>query len=128
MTVLALGALGATASAQTTVTISAPKTQVVYATLRGGTYANTNIDNLLETRAASDLSYERRAMLKFDTENLIPSGSNVTSAVMTLTVKDADAGPTRHVAAYQVTNSWTETETTWKLRRSGQSWSTAGGD
>jgi endonuclease/exonuclease/phosphatase family metal-dependent hydrolase len=126
--VLALGALGATASAQTTVTISAPKTQVVYATLRGGTYANTNIDNLLETRAASDLSYERRAMLKFDTENLIPSGSNVTSAVMTLTVKGADAGQTRHVAAYQVTNSWTETETTWKLRRSGQSWSTAGGD
>jgi endonuclease/exonuclease/phosphatase family metal-dependent hydrolase len=128
MTILASAALSATAAAQTTVTINVPKTQVVYATLRGGTYANTNFDTLLETRAASDASYTRRAMLKFDTENVIPAGSNVTSATMTLTVKNADAGQTRHVAAYQVTNSWTETETTWKLRRVGQSWGTAGGD
>jgi len=128
MTVLASAALSASAAAQTTVTINVPKTQVVYATLRGGTYANTNIDNLLETRAASDQSYTRRAMLKFDTQNLIPAGRNVTSAIMTLTVKNATAGQTRHVAAYQVTTSWTESETTWKLRRSGQSWGTAGGD
>lgn len=128
MMVLASVALGATAAAQTTVTINVPETQVVYATLRGGTYANTNIDNLLETRAATDMSYARRAMLKFDTENTIPVGSNVTSAIMTVTVKDADAGQTRHIAAYQVTNSWTETETTWKLRRAGQSWLTGGGD
>jgi endonuclease/exonuclease/phosphatase family metal-dependent hydrolase len=128
MTVLASAALSATAAAQTTVTINAPNTQVVYATLRGGTYANTNIDNLLETRAASDASYTRRAMLKFDTENTIPAGRNVTSAIMTLTVKNATAGMTRHVAAYQVKTSWTESETTWKLRRSGQSWGTAGGD
>jgi hypothetical protein len=105
MTVLASAAISATAAAQTTVTINVPKTQVVYATLRGGTYANTNIDNLLETRAASDASFTRRAMLKFDTENLIPAGSSVSSATMTLTVKDTDAGQARHVAAYQVTNS-----------------------
>ncbi len=127
-TVLASTALVAAASAQTTVTINAPKTQVVYATLRGGTYANTNIDNLLETRAASDKSYERRAMLKFDTQNLIPKGSGVTSAILSVTVKDASAGLTRHIAAYQVTTSWTETETTWKLRRAGQSWGSSGGD
>jgi endonuclease/exonuclease/phosphatase family metal-dependent hydrolase len=128
MTILASAALGATAAAQTTVTIKVSKTQVVYATLRGGTYANTNIPNLLETRAASDLSYARRAMLKFDTESLIPAGSTVTSAIMTVTVKGADAGLTRHIAAYQIASSWTETETTWKLRRVGQSWTTAGGD
>ncbi len=116
------------ASAQTTVTLSAPSTQVVYATLRGGTYANTNIGTLLETRQATDMSYERHALLKFDTQTTIPVGSNVTSAILTLVVKTASAATTRRIAAYQVTQSWTETETTWNQRRSGESWTTAGGD
>jgi endonuclease/exonuclease/phosphatase family metal-dependent hydrolase len=116
------------ASAQTTVTLSAPATQVVYATLRGGTYANTNIGTLLETRSATDTSYERHALLKFDTETTIPLGSNVTSAVLTMTVKDASPAPTRRIAAYQITQSWTETETTWNKRRVGQAWTTTGGD
>jgi endonuclease/exonuclease/phosphatase family metal-dependent hydrolase len=126
---VAIAAAGSPASAQTTVTISQPKTQVVYATLRGGTYANTNLSKTLETRAGSDnLTYERRAMLKFDTQNLIPAGTAVTSATLTLTVKQADKGLTRHLAAYQVTNSWTETETTWNVRRTSEKWGSAGGD
>ena len=116
------------ASAQTTVTINQPSSQVVHATLRGGTYANTNFNNVLETRASSDLSYERRVMLKFDTQNTIPAGKAVTSAILTLTVKAADKGLTRHLAAYQVTTSWAETETTWNNRRSAEKWLTAGGD
>ncbi len=116
------------ASAQTTLTLSAPSTQVVYATLRGGTYANTNIGTLLETRQATDMSYERHALLKFDTESTIPAGSSVTSATLTLVVKTASAATTRRIAAYQVTQSWTETETTWNQRRSGENWTTAGGD
>jgi hypothetical protein len=105
----AMAAAATPASAQTTVTINQPTTQVVHATLRGGTYANTNFSTTLETRAASDLTYERRAMLKFDTQNLIPMGSQVSNATLTVTVKTADAGLTRHLAAYQVTNSWAET-------------------
>ena len=116
------------ASAQTTVTINEPTTQVVHATLRGGTYANTNFNNVLETRASSDLTYERRAMLKFDTQNTIPAGSNVTVATLTVTVKGADQGLTRHIAAYQVTNSFTESETTWNIRRTAEKWVSAGGD
>ena len=116
------------AMAQTTVALNEPATQVVHATLRGGTYANTNFNNVLETRASSDLTYERRVMLKFDTQNTIPAGTAVTSAILTVTVKAADAGLTRHLAAYQVTSSWDETETTWNSRRTAEKWLTAGGD
>lgn len=116
------------ASAQTTVTLTAPSTQVVYATLRGGTYANTNIGTLLETRKATDMSYERHALLKFDTQNTIPAGSSVTSAVMTVVVKSASAAATRRIGLYQVTRSWDQTETTWNVRRSSEAWTTAGAD
>jgi endonuclease/exonuclease/phosphatase family metal-dependent hydrolase len=101
--------------------------QVVYATLRGGSYADTNIDNILETRASSNGSYLRRALLKFDTENTIAAGTSIKKAVVTVAVKDSSADPTRRIAAYQVTESWSEHETTWNLRRSGERWSEPGG-
>jgi endonuclease/exonuclease/phosphatase family metal-dependent hydrolase len=116
------------ASAQTTVSLNQPKSQVVYATLRGGTYASKNYPTLLATQASTDLSNARRALLKFDTQNLIPAGANVTSAVLTVTVKSGGSDASRTIAAYQGTTSWTETQTTWTLRRTGQSWTTAGGD
>jgi endonuclease/exonuclease/phosphatase family metal-dependent hydrolase len=128
MTVLATAALSASAAAQTTVTINAPKTQVVYTTLRGGTYANTNQGNDLETKTSSDWSVTRRAILKFDTQNTIPAGSTVSSAKLTVKVRSGGATASRHIAAYQMTQSWTETETTWKVRRTSQAWQTSGGD
>lgn len=128
MTVLASVALGATAAAQTTVTINAPNTQVVYTTLRGGTYANTNQGHDLETKASTDMSVTRRAIVKFDTQNTIPSGSTVTSAKLTVKVQSGGATTSRHIAAYQITQSWNETEATWKSRRTSESWQTAGGD
>ena len=116
------------ASAQTTVTLNQPKTHVVSATVRGGTYADTNNQSLLATRAADNPQYERRAMLKFDTHNTIPAGSTVTSARLTVTVKMGSADATRAVGAYQVTTSWSEAEVTWKHRRTQEAWTTAGGD
>ena len=122
-----LAATAAAASAQTTVTI-ADQTNVVYATLRGGSYANTTI-TALETRAAeAGSSYLRRAMLKFDTENGIPAGASVTSATLTVTVKEGSGDATRRIAAYQVTTSWNETQVTWNKRRTGIAWGAAGGD
>jgi len=121
-------AFAGVATADTTLTLNVPKSQVVYATIRGGTYANQNFSDALETRRGSDMSYERRALLKFDTQNTIPQGSTVTSATLTVVVKDASVDATRRLAVYQGTTSWTETETTWKVRRSGQSWGSAGGD
>src|SRR6267142_284055 len=115
--VAALAASVAAASAQTTVTVNQSKAQVVYATLRAGTYANKNLPTTLTTRAADTADNHRRALLKFDTQNTIPAGSAVTSALMTLTVKSGSAAASRNIGAYQVTTSWAETETTWNNRR-----------
>jgi endonuclease/exonuclease/phosphatase family metal-dependent hydrolase len=116
------------ASAQTTVTLNQSKAQVVYATLRAGAYANTNYPTTLTTRAADTADNHRRALLKFDTQNTIPAGTAITSALMTVTVKSGSSVATRNIAAYQGTTSWTETETTWNRRRVGEAWLTAGGD
>jgi endonuclease/exonuclease/phosphatase family metal-dependent hydrolase len=126
LTLLAGG--GAVASAQTTVTLNHPKSQVVWATVRGGSYANKNDQSQLATRSADNVEYERRALLKFDTQNTIPEGSHVTSALLTVTVKEGSDDATRRIGAYQVTQSWTETEVTWKMRRDGQRWNKAGVD
>lgn len=116
------------ATAQTTVTLSQPDTQVVFATIRGGAYDDTNFSTILETRASDDSTYKRRALLKFDTQNTIPAGSTVTSAYLTVTVKDGNADASRAIGVYQVTTAWTETEVTWKQRRTSEYWGTVGGD
>ena len=109
LSVLALTGVASVASAQTTVTLSQPTTQVVSATVRGGTYATQNEQWTLETRASDNLEYNRRALLKFDTENTIPKGSVVSSALMTVTVKTGSADATRTIGAFQTSLSWTET-------------------
>jgi endonuclease/exonuclease/phosphatase family metal-dependent hydrolase len=129
MGALVLVGMASAASAQTTVTLSQPTNQDVAATLRGGSYANQNNEWTLATRASSDnLTNERRALLKFDTENTIPQGTEITSALLTVTVKSGSPDATRTIGAYQTSLSWTENEVTWNLRRSGESWQTAGGD
>ncbi len=128
---IAVGLLAGIASpalAQTAVTLNVPSSQVVYATLRGGDYATTNYDTTLETQANTNLTYARRAMLKFDTQNYVPSGAQVSSAILTITVKRGSTEASRQISAFQVTTSWSEHETTWKRRRVGQAWGSAGGD
>ena len=121
-------ALAASADAQTTITINQPDTQVWTATVRGGTYAKQNLSTILETRASDTAEYRRRALLKFDTQNLIAAGTPVTSAILTLTVKQASGDLSRKVGVYQVTNSWEEPQVTWNSRKTGAAWLTAGGD
>src|SRR5690348_6017704 len=122
-------AMASPAGAQSTVIFNDSRPDVVYATLRGGAYADQNLPTVLATRAADTASNHRRALLKFDTQNRIPAGSNVTSALLTVTVKSGStADATRTVGAYQVTTSWAETEATWNHRRTTSAWMTAGGD
>ena len=120
-------AAASTAAAQTTVTLNQP-TAIVSATIRGGSYADTNNHSLLATRSSDNLEYERRVLLKFDTQNTIPAGASVTSAKLTVTVKTGGADATRNVGAYQITTSWDETQVTWNDRRTSEPWSTSGGD
>jgi endonuclease/exonuclease/phosphatase family metal-dependent hydrolase len=117
-----------TGKSATTLSLTQSKSQVVYATIRAGSFATKNLSTTLETRASSDPEYLRRALVKFDTEHTIPKGTSIASAVLTMTVKDASGDATRRVAAYQMTTSWTETEVTWKNRRNGEPWNKAGGD
>ncbi len=124
----ALTASATAVAAQTTVTLNQSKAQVVYATLRAGGYANTNYPTTLTTRAADTADSHRRALLKFDTQNTIPAGTLVTSALMTITVKSGSAVASRNIGAYQGTTSWAETEATWNRRRTTTSWVTPGGD
>lgn len=118
------------AAGQTTVIFNDSRPDVVYATLRAGAYADTNLPTVLTTRAAdTSANNHRRAMLKFDTQNRIPAGSSVTSALLTVTVKNGGTtDASRTIGAYQVTTSWAETETTWNRRRTTASWSSGGGD
>src|SRR5687767_15750408 len=89
------------AAAQTTVTLVQPS-HVESATVRGGSYANTNLSSILETRSSTELEYLRRALLRFDTQNTIPDSAPVTKAVMTVTVKGGSGDATRRIAVYQL--------------------------
>jgi endonuclease/exonuclease/phosphatase family metal-dependent hydrolase len=119
-----------TAAAQTTVTLNQPGT-VTDTTIRNGSYANTNLDGQpLVTRASADPEWQRRALIKVDTENTIPQGAYVHSAKLTLTVKSGlgSAGQTRTLSAYRVMTGWLEEDATWLTRMDASRWATAGGD
>jgi endonuclease/exonuclease/phosphatase family metal-dependent hydrolase len=123
-------ALANTATAQTTVTLNQPG-PVTDTTIRNGSYANTNFDGqVLITRAANDPEWQRRTLVKFDTANTIPAGSNIVSAYLTMTVKSGlgAAGHTRSVSAYRVTTGFLEAEATWYRRMGSSNWSAPGGD
>jgi endonuclease/exonuclease/phosphatase family metal-dependent hydrolase len=115
------------ASAQTTVTLNQPS-QVLANTIRGGSFADKNDRSVLATRASDNLEYNRRLLLKFDTQNAIPAGSAVTSALLTVTVKTGSEDATRSIGVYQVTTSWNETQVTWNNRYTADAWTTTGGD
>ena len=99
-------------------------------TVRGGTYASTNYGSsgVLETRASSDGSYTRRALLKFDTNTTLAQGTPISSATLTVTVAGGSDSETRTLSAYHVTSSYDEAAATWNVRKSGTAWSQAGGD
>jgi endonuclease/exonuclease/phosphatase family metal-dependent hydrolase len=123
------GSIG-TASAQTTVTLNAPATQVTDVMIQAGAAANTNFNasDMFATRASTNPDYLRRALIKFDTQNTIPSGSKITSAVMTLTVKTGGTDAARTIGVYPVTTSFVQEQATWNKRRTATAWTTLGGD
>jgi endonuclease/exonuclease/phosphatase family metal-dependent hydrolase len=119
------------AVAQTTVVLNQPGTQVTDTTIRSGSYANTNFDDEpLITRRSNDPEWERRALLKFDTQNFIPEGAQIASATLTLTVKSGlgSAGQTRPLYLFRITQAFQEGEATWRLRQGSSYWTTPGGD
>jgi endonuclease/exonuclease/phosphatase family metal-dependent hydrolase len=98
-------------------------------TIRGGSYANMNYgdDPILETRASSDESYVRRAVLMFATAESLPSTANISSAKLVVTVKSGNP-ESRTLTACAVPVSFREPYLTWRMRDSGSGWQHAGGD
>jgi endonuclease/exonuclease/phosphatase family metal-dependent hydrolase len=118
------------ASAQTTtVVLDAPNSEVVDSFIRGGNYATKVFNNTtLVTKSNANLSFTRRALLKFDTENFVPANATIQSATLTVTLKSSEAD-TRLIGAYRVASSFDETATTWYVRKTdGARWTAAGAD
>jgi endonuclease/exonuclease/phosphatase family metal-dependent hydrolase len=118
-----------TAAAQTTVVLNQPGA-VTDTTIRNGAYVNTNYArSVLLTRASSDPDWERRTILKFDTENTIPENATITSARLTLTVRTGlgNAGELRPVRTYRVPEEFVQEAATWNRRLNSLNWSRPGG-
>ncbi len=124
LTIVAVLALAASAQAQSLTLTDASDTM-----LRGGSYANTNFGTsaMLATRASSTDEYARRVLLKFDTHSTIAAGSSISAAKLTLTVRGGN-GETRTLSAYRVPEPYTDTQATWKQRRTSLYWAVPGGD
>jgi len=123
--------VGGTAAAQTVV-LNQPAPQVTDTTIRAGAYAHTNYDTqpLVTRRSDDDPDWTRRALLKFDTQNTIPAGAQISSATLTLTVRSGlgSAGQTRPIQLLHVTQAFQESEATWVRRQGSSNWSAPGGD
>ena len=118
-------------SAQTTVVLNQGGTQVTDTTIRSGSSSNVNFDgDPLITRRSDDPEWERRSILKFDTANFIPQGTQIASATLTLTVKSGlgTSGQTRPLQAWRIKSPFQEGEATWMLRQGTSRWATPGGD
>jgi endonuclease/exonuclease/phosphatase family metal-dependent hydrolase len=131
LTVLLWMLVAAPAAAQTTITLGAPGTELTDdVTIRGGGYARVNYstDDSLITKTSSDTSNVRRVLMKFDTANTIPAGTNIVSATLTLTLKNAAAAASRPIAVYRVTKSFLKGDATWLDYRTAAGWASLGGD
>jgi endonuclease/exonuclease/phosphatase family metal-dependent hydrolase len=127
-TLFALALAAGTAAAQTTVTLKQTEAQVTDSTIGSGTAAAvvSNTDRLT-TRTSTDVNATRRALLKFDTENYVPANATIQSAKLSVFLKAGAGDAARRIAAYDLTESFQETQATWKTRKTGYAWRTVGG-
>jgi hypothetical protein len=110
------------------VVLNAPGTQVSDTMIQAGAYANQNFNGsgMFATRASTNPDYARRALLKFDTQNTMPPGATITSAILTLTVKSGGTDSRRGISVFPVKTSFVQEEATWNFRRVSTAWGTPG--
>jgi len=127
---IAISCFASAASAQTTVTFSTPGTQInADLTIQGGASGMTDFSGVdsLASKVSSE-SYTRRILLKIDTQNNIPAGAKIQSARLYLVLKRAESSENRPLTAFNVGQSFVSGETNWYYFRSGQAWTSRGGD
>ena len=113
-----------------TIVLNVPDSQVVDTTIRNGPYATYNHNSAtLLTRSSTVPDWERRTIISVNASS-VPSGTVVTSATLTLTLKSGlgTAGAARTVAVRRLGASFVESQATWLNRQSGVAWGTPGGD
>jgi endonuclease/exonuclease/phosphatase family metal-dependent hydrolase len=116
--------------AATTVTFSAPGTQITAdLTIQGGTFATTDFSgsDVLASKLSASESYVRRILLKVDT-SVLPTNAVIQSATLQLVLKVAESAEQRPFTAFYVNRSFITGETNWIYYRPGQAWSSPGGD
>jgi endonuclease/exonuclease/phosphatase family metal-dependent hydrolase len=127
---IAMCSVAAAASAQTTVTLSTPGTQInADLTIQGGAAGMTDFStsDTLASKVSSE-SYTRRILIKVDTQNTIPANAVIQSAKLYLVLKAAESNESRPLTAFNVAQSFVKGETNWYYFRPGQAWSARGGD
>jgi endonuclease/exonuclease/phosphatase family metal-dependent hydrolase len=130
MVLIAVCSIAAAASAQTTVTLSTPGTQIsADLTIQGGSSGLIDFSgsDTLVSKVSTD-SYTRRILLKIDTQNNIPANAVIQSAQLYLVLKTAESSQSRPMTAYWVNQSFVSGQTNWYYYRSGQAWRSPGGD
>lgn len=70
-------------------------------------------------------SRTRVSLVKFDISS-VPAGSTIIDATMTLTVRIPRTGNTRTLSCFRVKRAWVDTQATWNVYSTGNSWGTAG--
>jgi len=128
--VIAMSGVPVAASAQTTVTLSTPGTEInADLTIQGGAFGYTDFSGS-DTLASkvSSANYTRRILVKIDTQDYIPANAVIQSAKLYLVLRAAESSQQRPLTAYYVNQSFVTGQTNWYYYRSGQAWSSPGGD
>jgi len=127
---IAMCSFAASVSAQTTVTLSTPGTQIsADLTIQGGAAAYTDFStaDVICSKVSSG-AYTRRILMKFDTQDFVPANAVIQSAKLYLTLKNAESTENRPFTAFYVTKSFHAGEANWYNYAYGQAWISAGGD
>jgi hypothetical protein len=117
---IAICGFAAGASAQTTVTLSTPRSHInADLTIQGGAsgMVDFSTSDVLASKVSSE-SYTRRMMLKFDTQNFIPANAVIQSARLYLVLQSGDSSENRPLTAYHVSNSFVKGQTNWDFNTS----------
>ena len=126
---IAIGSGVSIASAQTTMTLSTPGTQInADVTIQGGSSGMMDFSgSQVLASKVSTADYSRRILLKFDTQG-IPAKAVIQSARLYLVLQAAESNEARPLTAYHVTKSFTKGEANWYYAKNGSPWTKPGGD
>jgi N-acetylneuraminic acid mutarotase len=85
---------------------------------------NYGTNGVVRTGGASNLIW--RSLIKFDLSS-IPAGAEITSATLSLYAVTDNSDNARTYRVFRIKRAWVETQATWQIYSTGNSWQTIGG-